>query len=548
MLRIRAVLVVSLAASACLPSNFFDITSTLDPGDVTETGTGTEAPAAASTGEEPLPTTTDEPGTTAEPGTTTGTTGTTAGDTTADLPPGEPQAFDPAFDPDPLTAPGAIIVSVHTENADAVTLEVDGGPALALDPGPNGFTTTLFYYSSQDNGEHLAVFTPSFDGQTGDPLPAMFTVAMPDGGGEVFWEAAPTLGKGHIAAVAVLPDGAVAEFGTLIDGTPRCYIRQRTPAGDWTMPDDVQIFPDTPCKAIDLGVSPDGALYMLADREGMQDLSWWLGRSQKFGAPPTNLRWGSPGEKAYALAMHPKKAAVCGTQPAAKGDIQATAWVYGFDDPGSTLTFNYKIGMVAETYQETPRDCVYRGEVLVFAGDVHGKHAPEDPNLPPLDRLFILESDPNLSNPVWTIDGAPKDLIQSSARTLTIDGEGRTIIGNYVCGSPCTITNSEIRVYEPGGALTWLMPLAPTVGLPEDLAWSPAGYAVLVTAADLGNWNSSYFVQAWKPLNYPAVWSYTKNVALTLHIATTVAIGPFGQVYTGGIGSNGYPAVAFIHP
>lgn len=545
MLRIRAVLVASLA-SACLPGNFFPIQPTATAGDEdTDTGTDTEAPAATSTGEEPLPTT-GEHGSTGSTG-LAGSTGTTAEDTTADLPPGDPEAFDPAFDPDPLTAPGAVIVTVQTENADKVTLAVDGGDELVLDNGPNGFRTTLFYYSSQDNGEHTAVFVPSFQNQPGEPLEAVFTVAMPEGGGEVFWEAASTLGKGHVAAVAVLPDGKIAEFGTLLDGPPRCYVRRRTPDGDWADPADIQLLPDTPCKAIDLGISPDGQLYLLADREGMQDLSWWLGRSQKFGAPPTNLRWGSPGEKAYALAMHPKKAAVCGTQPTADVDVQAATWVYGFDAPSLTKTFDYK-GPKDKDFDETPRDCAFRDDTLVLTGIIRGQHGLDNPNPPLVDRLFILESALNATPPVWFIDGDPNSLAQSAAQTLTLDDENRAIVGGYTCGVPCTSTQSEIRVYEPDGTLVWSMPLPPDIAPPEDLAWSPAGYVVVVGGADLGNLTSSFLVQAWKPFNFPAVWSYDKNVAPTFHIATAVAIGPFGQVYAGGFGSNGYPAVAFIHP
>ena len=54
-------------------------------------------------------------------------------------------------------------------------------------------------------------------------------------------------------------------------------------------------------------------------------------------------------------------------------------------------------------------------------------------------------------------------------------------------------------------------------------------------------------MHAWQPGHYPALWAYDKNVAPPIHVALTVVIGAFGQVYTGGVGAHNYPAVAFIH-
>lgn len=542
--RTRAVLVASLVLPACPPPSASHFTATAPE----PLPTDTDSTGATSTGDEPLLTTTLPATTNDEPG----TTGTTAApdDTTAAEPPADPPAIDEAiFDPDPLTSPAPIVVTVHTEHADGVSLQVDAdAPRELLPAGPDVFTTALHYYSSQANGLHDAVFTPWSKGQPGKQRVTDFEVALPPGGGEVFWEAIPALGPGHVAAVAVLPDGAIVEFGTLVDGDSRCYLRRRTPAGAWTQPDDVQLLPDTPCKAIDLGVTADGALYLLADRDDMKDLSWWLARIKNFGAQPENLRFGAKDEKAYALAMHPERAAVCGTQPTPKLDVMAMAWIYAFEGSGGTQSFNFVENGKSKTFDEIPHDCAFRSQVLIMAGVLNGQHDPDDLNAPKLDRLFFLEFAPGAPLPIWTIDGEPKELTQSAAQALAIDDKGRIVVGGYVCGFPCTSKTSELRVYEPEGTLTWQMPLAPSVATPVDLAWSPAGYLVFTSALELGGWSSSFFVQAWKPGQYPALWSYTKNVAPTFHAANAVAIGPSGQIYTGGVGSNGYPAIAFLNP
>jgi hypothetical protein len=43
-----------------------------------------------------------------------------------------------------------------------------------------------------------------------------------------------------------------------------------------------------------------------------------------------------------------------------------------------------------------------------------------------------------------------------------------------------------------------------------------------------------------------ALWTFTRKDLQVLHFALALAIGNYGEVYAGGLGANGYPAVAFI--
>jgi hypothetical protein len=78
----------------------------------------------------------------------------------------------------------------------------------------------------------------------------------------------------------------------------------------------------------------------------------------------------------------------------------------------------------------------------------------------------------------------------------------------------------------------------------QDLAWSPAGYAVVATGGGAGN-EAAFTVRAFaKPGG--ALWTFTRKDLQVLHLALALAIGNYGEVYAGGLGANGYPAVAFI--
>lgn len=534
-------LAIGVLLGGCPAPSYNDFESATAP-----TPTGATTDTTGTLPADPLPTTT-VPGpetTTDAPATSTGARPPDGSTTEAEPP---PTIVDIDLAPPVLQAPGELAISVQAEHTATVMMQLpDQPPVELLETAPGVFTDALAFYSSLANDTYTATFIPSRPGVTGDDEVRAFTVNLPAAGTEVFWEAVAKLGEGSVAALAVLPGGDLVEFGTLTTG-PRCYLRRRAPSGAWDDA-DVTLLPDLPCRAIDLGVTSDGALYLLTDRTGDGDLSWWLGRKQSLGAPPENIRFGAAGEEAHALAMHPAAAAVCGTQPTKKVDLaDATAWIVPFDAPGSVLHFDYQPAGKENQFKETPRDCAFAGDTLVLVGEARGQHEIGNINAPILDRLFVLEYDTITHASTWTVDGAPADLIQSTAHSLTIDDQGRYLTGGHRCGVPCDPPVAELRRFSPGGAQTWQLDLAPKLTAPRRLAWSPAGYLVLVSAANKGPWTSDYFIQAWIPGVYPAMWSYDKNVAPTLHMAHTVTIGLFGQVYTGGVGANHYPAVAFIH-
>lgn len=535
------VLSSGLAAAGCPAPSLHDV---IDVPPTTTDGAPaptTEEPAPTSSASDGVVTTTDSPSTGGGPVDETG-------DGTGE--PAVPPVIDEVvFDPDPLVAPGPIAVTVSTEFTAAVKMAIDGGPAVALAPaGPDLFTGALVFQSYLSNGTYSGQFVPYSGKRAGIAVTLPFAVNLPHGGGEIFWEAIEVLGEGQVAALTVLPDGDVVEFGTLT-ASSQCYLRRRRSTGGW-MKEDVRLLPDTPCAAVDVAATEDGALYLLANLVGQGDLSWWLGRAPSFEAEPSHVGFGAPNEAAYALARAPDRVAVCGTRPTVKADVDAAVWIFPFGQEGSSRAFDYVPpgSMDPHTFLETPRDCVFAGDRLVLAGEANGKHDWDNLNAPDLDRLFVLEYTPKSQAVTWTVDGDPEDLTtQSGTRALTVDPQGGYLVGGHRCGKPCAEKAADLRRYAPGGALTWSLELAPQISPARALAWHPGGYVVLVSAVTLAPWKSAFFVQAWKPGQYPALWSYDKNVLPTLHEGTAVIIGPFGQVYTGGRGADGYPAVAFIY-
>jgi hypothetical protein len=74
---------------------------------------------------------------------------------------------------------------------------------------------------------------------------------------------------------------------------------------------------------------------------------------------------------------------------------------------------------------------------------------------------------------------------------------------------------------------------------------SPAGY-VVIASGGLKESDSAFTIQAFAPGESEPLWVYSREDADLLHLALSLAIGPFGEVYAGGFGANGYPAVAYI--
>jgi hypothetical protein len=484
---------------------------------------------------------------------TGGDAGSTSGpDETTGEPDSEPPKIDEVeLDPNPIEHNGAIAVTVTAKGADGITMQLDTGDTADLAPiAPGVFGGEIPIYSGLANGAHSALLTPWRDVIVGETVKAPYTVALPDPGTQGYWETGDLIGQGQVAAMGVLPDGQVVELGTFTpNGSPRCYLRRRDKGGAWILDADVvELLPDVDCSAIDLKIGDDGVMHVLVNRAGNDGMRWWLARLAVWGAVPEHVGIGSKGETAVALALHPSgKAAACGFAPslAPEPDDDAMAWSFGRGLPGETQMLDYRPDPNNDgphKFSERTRDCVFAGDSLVLVGEVFGKHGKDQ--LDPLrDRLFILHADAD----AWIVAPPGVKTTQSGAQAVDVDDLGRLVIAGYACDDACAAPEGELRVYD-GGELADLVPLGlfPTKQFAvQDLAWSPAGYAVVATGGPKGN-EAAFSVRAFAPMKVEPAWTYVRKDDGVLHMAFAVAIGEYGEVYAGGFGANGYPAVAYI--
>ena len=199
----------------------------------------------------------------------------------------------------------------------------------------------------------------------------------------------------------------------------------------------------------------------------------------------------------------------------------------------------------AHRFFETARDCVFSGGTLGVVGEAHGPHGPDEVLR---DRSFLLEHDPIEGSADWTVAGpGPGSDTQSRAFAVDVDDQGRYHTVGYNCLDACE-PDGEVRVYSPGGALDSQVPMGPLGSAwfgPHDIAWSPAGYAV-VAFAELQGQSTVFKVQAFAPNIYEPLWTFTPSDKQGIQIAFAVAVGVFGEVYAGGIGASNHPAFAVI--
>jgi hypothetical protein len=538
-------------AAGCLPSNFFPIEGT-----AAEPGSSGESPG--STGAPVLPTTsgsTDSTGSTGSTGdaTTTAEDGTTGAETTGTStqePLGPPAIIKVTFTPDPVTAAGAVGVVVETAHADGVTMAgLSDTPIGLVEDRPQKFVdeTSIAIVSAEANEEqHCGTFTPWRDGAPGAAEVACFTVQLPPGGTETYWEGAPDKGTGSIAALATLPDGHVVEFGTYyLNNQARCYLRLRDEGGAWGADDFVDSFVAETCTATDMAVTDKGELYLLANVTTNGDTRWWLGLMAGWKGATKKVGGGIAGATGRALAREKdgERVAVCGTYPTQAPDItDAAVWFFQQGKPGLNRQFDHvPADEKVHSMRETPFDCAFVGSDLVLAGEARGKHPGEEVVR---RRHFLLEYGSGWPDGHYSVAGPDKG-IESGASALAIDGDGNSITAGYRCGDPCDEV-PELRAFAPGGQQIGHTTLPSNLLTPLDLAYSPADYVVLTTGTAPDP--SLFVVQAWRVGEKTAVWPYEHKGAPSSEVGTAVTIGPFGQVYAGGISAAGYPAIVFIAP
>lgn len=532
-------ILVALGVAACTAPGLEGITSYDVPPDPPSMTTTTGSPP-----KEPAPTTSDggSHGSTTEEGGSTsageGSSGPAA--------PAQPRIVEHSLGPNPLEHAGAVAASISTAEAEGVRIQVDDAAPIELGLAePDAFVGEIALYSALENGDHSATFVAWRDALESAPLVVPFTVALPAAGSELFWDSDSAIGEGTVVALAVTPNNELIELGTFYpQGLPRCYLRRRDLGGTWFPNEFLNVMPDTPCSAIDLAVDAKGAIHVLADKFEDGEFRWWLGKTEAWAGPFAHVGTGAPGESALALASDPTRIAVCGTKPFGT-DFDAAAWIFTPNKPGKVLSFDYvPVGKLPHTIVETPRDCAFSETHLVLAGAAWGSHDMDNTKR---ERHFVLEIGVVAGQPLWAVAGAESGS-RSTAQALALDSQGRYITVGETCDDGCADPIGEIRIFLPGGSQVWQRALGLGISSPRDIAWSPAGYLVFVSAKDQGLNDSAFFAQAWFPLQGAPLWSYEHHDAPEIQAAAALAIGPFGQIYAGGVGAGGYPAIAIVAP
>ncbi len=452
-------------------------------------------------------------------------------------------------DPDYTDVNAILDVLVTADHADGVRMELESGDVVELTPlGAGEFGGEILAYSWLGNGEMTAWFTPWRDALVGETVGAEYVIALPPGGYELYWNADELDIDGNVAKIGVLPDGRPVEFGTYHEmGEPRCYLRLRDKSGEPV--ESVDVLPTARCRAIDFTIDRDtGVMHFLLERKKGDDLVWWAGESPGWGFAPKNIGVGEVGDTALALASRPGLVAVCGSKPVATPDKRdALAVLLRPGQPAEERLFDY-VNPKKEWHAETARDCMFAdaGDTLVLVGEANGDHSDDDTD-DKRDRRMVIESDVAADvQPKWTV-GGPGPGVQSRIVAVDVDDQGRYHTVGYTCLDVCE-PEGEVRVYSPSGELESQVSMGPLGSAwfgPHDIAWSPAGYAVVALAEQQGQ-SIVFKVQAFAPNTYEPLWTFTPSDKQGIQIALAVAVGPLGEVYAGGIGATNHPAFAVI--
>lgn len=449
-------------------------------------------------------------------------------------------------DPDYTDVNAILDVHVTADHADGVRMELENGDVVELTPlGAGEFGGEILAYSGLGNGEMTAWFTPYRDALVGETVGAEYVIALPPPGYELYWNADELDIDGNVAKIGILPDGRPVEFGTYHEmGEPRCYLRLRDKSGEPVV--FVDVLPPARCRAIDFTIDRDtGVMHFLLERKKGDDLVWWAGESPGWGFAPKNIGIGEAGDTALALASRPGLVAVCGAKPVASPDKRdALAVLLRPGQPAEERLFDYE-KPEPDWHAETARDCIFAGDTLVLVGEARGKH--DGGNLPdPRDRRMVIKHDVAANATEWIV-GGPGPGVQSRILAVDVDDQGRFHTVGYTCLDVCE-PDGEVRVYSPGGELESQVPMGPLGSAwfgPHDIAWSPAGYAVVAFAEQQGQ-STVFKVQAFAPNTYEPQWTFTPSDKQGIQIAFAVAVGLFGEVYAGGIGATNHPAFAVI--
>jgi len=454
--------------------------------------------------------------------------------------------------PSPIEYNGAIAATVWSESADGVRMELDDGSVVELiASAPGVFEGEILALTGLSNGEHDAVFTPWSGDAEGEPVIVTYEIALGTPGGQGLWETGDVIGIGRVPAMAVLPSTDVLEFGSLLgNGSSRCYVRRRSKGGAWSPDDLLYLLPDVECRAVDLEVDEEGAIFFLLETETNSGWRWSLHRMPSWGAPLESIGYGSQDETANALARSPGEGAlaVCGAAPTILPTDSRDAMVRVFreDNLGQAKEFDHIVDGKGHYFDERANGCEFLDdETLVVVGEAFGKH--DDYKKVELNRRFDLFYDLGTNSGEMRV--AKGGLVpQSVASDVDIDADGKTVVlTGHICDEVCE-PEGKIWTINAQGDEGWSASLglhAIEAFAPHDVASSPAGYVVIASGGLKGS-DTAFTIRAFALGKSEPLWVFSRKDADLLHVALTVAIGVFGEVYAGGFGANGYPAVAYI--
>lgn len=458
-----------------------------------------------------------------------------------------PLIIDVQLEPNPITANGPIGVTV-TAHAAGIRMDTGLGDIIELTPQPQPgvFVGEIAVQTALLNGPRSALLTPWENTTDGDTVAAPYQIALPKPGSQMLWEAGDLIGPGRVVAMDTLPGGELVELGHHSpEGEQRCYLRLRDKDGLWAPADVVDLLPGIPCEAIDLKIDAEGALFILVQQDSKDGLIWRLMKVPSWGESAKHMGLGAKGEVAVALAHHESgMVGVCGTAPSGDLDkVDAMAHLFRPGLPVEPWLVDYQPMKKVHEFVENTRGCVFVGDTLTLVGDAFGRHGDEQPER---ERLFILRLDTARKTAAWFI-APPGEETQSGAQAVDVNDEGRLLVAGYTCDDDCQPLG-DLRIYDERDTLVWQVSLGsfPTKQFAvQDLEWSPAHYAVVATGGLKGN-EAAFTVRAYSTAQEEALWTFTRKDLQVLHFALTVAIGAYGEVYAGGFGFNGYPAVAYI--
>jgi hypothetical protein len=394
-----------------------------------------------------------------------------------------------------------------------------------------------------------AWFTPWRDALVGETVGAEYVIALPPPGYELYWNADDLDVDGNVAAIGVLPDGRPVEFGTYHEmGEPRCYLRLRDKSGEPV--EFVDVLPPAHCRAIDLKIDrTTGVMHLLLERKKRRRPRV-VGRGEpRVGLGPKNIGIGEVGDTALALASRPGLVAVCGAKPVATPDKRdALAVLLRPGQQPEERLFDYEAEFAQHKFAETARDCMFAdaGDTLVLVGEARGDHGDDDKD----DRTRPPHGDRARRR---RGRHSRVDRRRTRTRRPEPDPRGRR-------GRPGPLPHGRLHLPRrlrargrgqgllAGGELESQVPMGPLGSAwfgPHDIAWSPAGYAV-VAFAELQGQSIVFKVQAFAPNVYEPLWTFIPSDKQGIQIALAVAVGPLGEVYAGGIGATNHPAFAVI--